>query len=162
MSLLIISEFRFLSEIFDRGSNCPNKFWLAFSIQKKIINESVLWISFCCSAQAWFNSCLQIQKKVYYSLEFFIHLNLTRYGWICFTEVLSVFFFMKQETMCLSDFAFLEKHELHNGWTLGIFEMSQVYFELWQPRNLFHSWALETCFFMSYLFENRDSHFEHL
>ena len=101
-------------------------------------------------------------KKVYYSLEFFIHLNLTRYGWICFTEVLSVFFFMKQETMWLSDFAFLEKHELHNGWTLGIFEMSQVYFELWQPRNLFHSWALETCFFMSYLFENRDSHFEHL
>ena len=46
------------------------------------------------------------------------------YGWLCFTEVSSVFF-MKQETMCFSDFAFLKKHELHNAWALGIFEIKK-------------------------------------
>ena len=36
-----------------------------------------------------------------------------------------MFFVMKQETMCLSDFAFLEKHKLHIGQALRIFEMGK-------------------------------------
>ena len=109
------------------GLRIPEDFWGTRSPGISLETERFIGADFSRNSSYIGLDCfLGFFLEFYYSL-FFVHmyLNLTRYGWLCFTEVSSVFF-MKQETMCFSDFAFLKKHELHNAWALGIFEIKKM------------------------------------
>ena len=84
------------------GLRIPEDFWGTRSPGISLETERFIGADFSRNSSYIGLDCfLGFFLEFYYSL-FFVHmyLNLTRYGWLCFTEVSSVFF-MKQESIII-------------------------------------------------------------